>query len=44
MRVNSRKGYLKDEFVGRDNLIRCQKATDDQTVIITCGVYTISVD
>ncbi|KEH33903.1 hypothetical protein MTR_3g053630 [Medicago truncatula] len=30
--------------LGRFNLIGCQVAHVDHTVILTCGVYTISVD
>ncbi|AES74839.1 hypothetical protein MTR_6g013780 [Medicago truncatula] len=30
--------------LGRSNLISCQAASVDCTMILTCGVYTISVD
>ncbi|AES60203.1 hypothetical protein MTR_1g042230 [Medicago truncatula] len=30
--------------LGRSNLIGCQVAPADHTVILTCGVYNISVD
>jgi len=30
--------------LGRSNLVGCQAAPVDRMVILTCGVYTISVD
>jgi len=30
--------------LGRSNLVGCQAAPADCTVILTCGVYTFSVD
>ena len=34
IQVNSCKGYLSDEFVGRDNLISCQDAPVDRIRIM----------
>jgi len=31
-------------LLGHSNLIGCQAAPDDRMVILTCRVYTISVD
>jgi len=41
--------YLKQTIqamrsLGLSNLVGCQAAPVDRTMILTCGVYTISVD